>query len=99
MRPPLQRVAGGRRAIAHRAYYDLGIGIVILTGDGEEQPVVWINQDQVQADKIILDQKKNKTFFEGNVVLVATTAKGAGGAPSVGAPVKKTPKPRTPLPK
>ena len=99
VRPPLQRVAGGRRAIAHRAYYDLGIGIVILTGDGEDQPVAWIEQDQVQADKITLDQKNNKTYFDGNAIIVATVKKGAGGAPGVGAPEKKTPRPRTPPPK
>jgi len=64
-RPPLEVVPDSRRATCGKAVYDPATGVVILTGTGESQPVVWIGNDKVQANTITYDRTKGVVLFEG----------------------------------
>lgn len=93
-RPPLKPTPepAYRKGICHRADYDPKTNTVILTGNPAEpdvQPIVWINKDEVHADRIVFDQTKNLTTFYGRVKLSALTPKGEGSAPTFELPGPK----------
>jgi len=82
-RPPVQAAPepNARRAVCHAADYDLAKKIITLTGNPNEpdvQPIVWINKDEVHADKIVMDELKGLTNFDGKVRLAALVPKGEG---------------------
>jgi len=90
-RPPLapKPAPEYRKALCHTADYDLKKNVVLLLGNPKEpdvQPIVWINKDEVHADKILFDQNTNLTTFEGRVKLSALTPKGEGSAPGLTLP-------------
>jgi hypothetical protein len=96
-RPPLQPTPepNARRAVAHVADYLLAANLVVLSGNPEEpdvQPIVWINKDEVHADRIVFDQRQNLTTFEGRVKLSAITPKGEGKGPGLELPIPGPPK-------
>jgi len=70
-RPALQRREEVRRAHCEKATYDLKTEICVLTGTPKKQPMVWINKDQVQADTIRFETKKDEATFTGRVKLSA----------------------------
>jgi lipopolysaccharide export system protein LptA len=82
VRPPLQLAPEEKRGTCQAADYDLETGIVILTGPREQQPVLVMNKDQIQADRIVYDQKADRATFEGRVKLSALVPKKQGGKPS-----------------
>jgi lipopolysaccharide export system protein LptA len=97
-RPPVQPAPepNARRAVCHVADYDLAKKIITLTGDPNEpdvQPIVWMNKDEVHADKIIMDELKGLTTFEGRVKLAALTPKGEGAKLDLLPAPKGEPKP------
>ena len=107
-RPPVQPAPepNARRAVCHMADYDLAKKIITLTGNPNEpdvQPIVWMNKDEVHADKIVMDELKGQTTFEGKVKLAALTPKGEGPKldlmPGPKGEPKAEPKPEAPAPK
>ncbi len=76
-RPPLpaQLAPKGKRGTCQTADYDLETGIVILTGPREQQPFLTMNKDQIQADRIVYDQRSDEATFDGRVRLAALVPK------------------------
>jgi len=101
-RPPLKPGPEKRRAACERAEYNPTTEVVILLGAPKKQPVVWIGEDQAQADLITLDNKNNVIYFEGRAKIAAKIAKEAteteapGKAGKATTPTKPT---KAPAPK
>jgi len=70
-RPKLHLREDVRRAHCEKATYDLKTEVCVLTGTPKKQPMVWINKDQVQADEIRYETKKDMATFTGRVKLSA----------------------------
>ena len=84
VRPPLQLAPDGKRGTCQTADYDLDTGIVILTGPREQQPLLVMDKDQIQADRIMYDQKKDCATFDGRVKLSALVPKKQEGTAAPG---------------